>query len=45
MGKVYKGKYFTIVFKISEKEANRRFTAMVQEFYDRYYKDGQTTAD
>lgn len=36
--RIFQGKHYTIVLKVSEAEMNRRFTAMVQEFFDRYYK-------
>lgn len=36
--RIFQGKYFTFVFKAPEAEMNRRFTLMVQEFFDGYYK-------
>lgn len=43
MENVYKGKYFTFVFKISKEELDKRFTTMVQEFFDRYYQSNENS--
>lgn len=42
MDKFYKGKYFTFIFATPKEELDKKFTAMVQEFYDHYYKVTQT---